>query len=205
MVEPLGLPITDGPVGEERGVTASARVEQSAFSPDIEIGLLLSGEAGVGKVFSRGARTDRDVGFLLACASTEVAVGGGDRDGDFLRPVAAQNGAADCLASLGERDASGLEIGENRGNGRLQSVALDETPIGVGRRGEAGRHSDALSGEIADHFAKRRVLAADAWNVTTPKLLEPDHVRTSCGHLSSRATVTRRYFLSVESSPRTTR
>ena len=176
VVEALGLPIADRAVGEERGVAAPAGVEQRALAPDVEEGLLLAGEARIGQVLGGGARAHRDVGVRLRRAPAELAVGGRDGVGGLRRPFAAQEGAADRLAGLGERYLAALEIGEGRGDAVPQPVRVDEAPIGVGRRGEAGRHPDALRSKIADHLAERGVLAADAGDVAPPELLEPDHL-----------------------------
>ena len=55
VVEALGLPVADGAVGEERGETAAAGVEQGRVAPDIEEGLLLAGEACLRQVLGGGA------------------------------------------------------------------------------------------------------------------------------------------------------
>jgi hypothetical protein len=49
--------------------------------------------------------------------------------------------------------------------------------VGVRRRGEAARHANAGVGQLADHFAERRVLAADLFDVGHAQFFEGDDKR----------------------------
>jgi hypothetical protein len=56
MVEPVVEAVDDGPIGEDRGKAPTAGLEQVRFAPDVEIALVLTGEARTGQVFGgRGA------------------------------------------------------------------------------------------------------------------------------------------------------
>jgi hypothetical protein len=58
-----------------------------------------------------------------------------------------------------------------------QVVVIEEIAKGQCRRGEAGRHAHAGVRQLADHFAKRRVLAADDFNIGHSQLLEWNYIR----------------------------
>ena len=85
MIESLGLPVADGAVGEERGVATPAGIEERLLAANIEIALLLPGEACVRQILGRRAASDGHI-ELLAVVSVHRA-----RDKNFrsLRPGAA--------------------------------------------------------------------------------------------------------------------
>ena len=56
----------------------------------------------------------------------------------------------------------------------VQSGLRQELAVGVRRRGEAAGNADAGIGELRDHFAKRRVLAADLVDVGHAQFFEGD-------------------------------
>jgi len=58
VVKPLVNAIGDGAVREKGGKTPFAGLNQGVFPPDVEIGLLLAGKAGPGKVLGRSAAAD---------------------------------------------------------------------------------------------------------------------------------------------------
>ena len=55
MVEAVELAIGEGPVGEQGGIAAAAGLQQVRFPLDMEKGLLLASEAGVGQILGGGA------------------------------------------------------------------------------------------------------------------------------------------------------
>ena len=89
MIVPLGLPITDRAVGEERGVAAAASVQQRRLAANVQIGFLLAGEASVGQVFGGGAGANGDVDIISAAAPAELAIGFDDRLRGLVGPIAA--------------------------------------------------------------------------------------------------------------------
>ena len=177
MVEALGLAIGDRPVGEEGGIAAPAGVEERLAAANVEVGFLLSGEARLGQVLRGGARAHRDVEGTLALLLAELAIRVGDCFDDVVRPFAVQEGAANGVAGLGERQLAGLEIGEEAGDAGAQLVVIDEAPIGRRGRREAAGNAHALRRKGADHLAERGVLAADEGDVVAARLFEPDYVR----------------------------
>jgi hypothetical protein len=61
VVEPPLLPVDDRAVGEQRGEAPLDRVEQHRFAADVEVGLLLAGEARLREVLRGGAAADGDI------------------------------------------------------------------------------------------------------------------------------------------------
>ncbi len=74
MVESLVDTIADGTVGEEGGKAALAGIDQLGLAADIQEGLLLTGEAGIGKVFRRGGAADGNI-RVLSVLFTELLIG----------------------------------------------------------------------------------------------------------------------------------
>ena len=60
VVEPVLVPVDDGPVGEERGEAAPARGDDRVGAPHPEVRLLLPREARVRQVLGGRARADGD-------------------------------------------------------------------------------------------------------------------------------------------------
>jgi hypothetical protein len=69
-------------------------------------------------------------------------------------------------------DIFDIEIRERLANALIQAVLLQEIPIRLGRGGEAAGHVHAGIRERADHFAERRVLAADDLHIAFAQALE---------------------------------
>ena len=65
VIEALVHAIADGPVGEERGEAAFARLQQRRDALYVEIRLLLAGEARIGQVFGGGRGSHRDIELNL--------------------------------------------------------------------------------------------------------------------------------------------
>ena len=84
MIESPVRPIDDGAVGEERGEAATDRIEEHALAVDVEVGFLLSCEAGLGQVLSGGAAADGDIA-IGAVARFELSIGVGDLVPEGLR------------------------------------------------------------------------------------------------------------------------
>ena len=59
VVETIELAVGDRPVGEQRRVTTPAGLQQGCLALNVEEGLLLAGEAGIGQVFGGGAGAHR--------------------------------------------------------------------------------------------------------------------------------------------------
>ena len=140
MVEALGLPVADGPIGEQRGVASPARLQERVLTADVEEGLLLAGEACVRQVLGRRTRAHGDirVGFTGPFAEHPVCIA--DRLRGVLRPVAAHEGMADRLAGLLQGRLAGPTLLQGGVDDLLEPVRLDEAPIGACRGRKSGRN-----------------------------------------------------------------
>ena len=56
----------------------------------------------------------------------------------------------------------------------VEAALREKVAVSLGRRRKAARHADAGAGELADHFAKRRILAADLLDVIHAQLFKVD-------------------------------
>ena len=102
VIESVGLPIHDRPVGEQRGEAATTRLQQRLLSPDVEETLELAGKAGSREILGRRATPDRDIEACPAGLETQFAIGARDRAGDGGRQIAVQKLCANGLADLGQ-------------------------------------------------------------------------------------------------------
>ena len=84
---------------------------------------------------------------------------------------------ADRGTYLGKRRVTGIEGFQRIGDHASEPIRLDILPICVSGGGEARRHLDALFAKAANHLAKRGIFPADASDVGTTNVLEPE----TCG------------------------
>ena len=153
-VDALRGAVGDRPVGPQRRPAAMHGVEHVVDAGDVEVGVLLSGEARAGQVLRGGRRSHRDatVGAgLQACVGIPHGVG----------------------HRLGERR---IEHGRARGRGirhgsRLDGRAPHRLPVRLGGDAEARRHVEAG----ADQLPEIRGLAADRRDVVGRQVREIDH------------------------------
>ena len=155
--------IGDRAVVVERREYLSYRLKYIIYTIDIKKCFLLTGERGIGQVFGgrrrahgkrRVRRADRvSAAYAAPMASASAGCSGASRDP-----------AADLAPGLGqrvERRSTSSAAQAIARSGASRSLLAEEVAKGRGRRGEAARHPDAGAGELADHLAQRRVLAAD--------------------------------------------
>jgi DNA-binding NtrC family response regulator len=70
--EALRGPIADCTIGKERSQAFAAYKQQITRAANIQIGFLLAGEAGMGKILGRRARSNSDFDARAVRAPTEV-------------------------------------------------------------------------------------------------------------------------------------
>src|SRR5271169_4439161 len=63
-----------------------------------------------------------------------------------------------------------------------EPILLDILPIRFGGGGEARRHLDAVFAKAANHLAKRGIFPADARDIATTDVVEPENLRRLCEH-----------------------
>ncbi len=176
VVEVFVFAVADGPVGEQGGEAAAAGVQQVLHAPDVQVGLLLAGEAGVGQVLGRGRRAHGHVA-ALAVLVLQIGVGLLHR----LAQVPGELQVADQGPDLGAAVAQvvhvrGVEVGEDVPDAVQGAGSVQEAPVSFGRDGEAVRDVHVLFGQVAVHFAQAGVLAAHDINVVVGQVLQPDDV-----------------------------
>ena len=176
MVEALVDAIVDGSVGEQAGETTAARVEETLRALDVEIGVLLAGEARRRQVLG-GRRASHSETDLLAVLVLKQAVGVHDLGDQVFGKPGAVDDLARTFAFARQRGDVGrveiVELGMQRvpGAGPVQHVS-----VGLGGDGEPVRDADALLGQLLEHLAERGVLTADERHVVDAKLFEEANV-----------------------------
>ncbi len=168
--------VGDGAVVVQRGEHVLDLVEHVVDAADVQVGLLLAGERGVGEVFGGGRRTHRERGlgaFALRHAGIELA--------DFLFQARLERCGRDPVADLGAGLGQGLDVVDVQGLQALRD-ALGQVVVGKevaeGERGggKAARNPDAGFRQLGDHLPQRRILAADDFHVSHAQLLERQHI-----------------------------
>ena len=186
VVEALIDAVMDGAVGEQAGEASAARVEQTLGALDVEIGLLLSGEARRRQVLG-GRRTAHRQTDIFAVLVLKLAVRVENLRGQVVREPGAVDDLSGALGLACQHgDVGGVdfvELGVQRvpGAGAFQHVA-----VGLGGGGEPVRNADALPGQLLVHLAQRGVLAADKRHVGNADLVEESDVSGHTHELSSR-------------------
>ncbi len=113
VVEALVDAIGDGAVGEEGGVAAATAIEDGGDATDIEIGLVLAGDTGVGKILGGGTAADGDIQGMPV-GSGKGPVSSLDFGSEIVGKFGSENGLTDLCAALAEiGDIVGVEPGED--------------------------------------------------------------------------------------------
>ena len=142
---------------------------------DIEEGLLLSGEGGVGQVFGRGAGTHRDRYALVPSGQFPEALS--DLGFELLRERRRLDPAADLRSAAPERfDVVRIQSLHARLDARRQAARCEEFAERLGGGGKAAGHPDSNFGELDYHFAQRCVFPSDPLGVSHSEPIEIHHV-----------------------------
>ena len=187
VVEALVDSVVNGAIGEEAGEATAARVEQALLALDVEIRILLAGEARRRQVL-RSCGAAHGETDLLAVLLLKGAVGTQNLGGQIVgQPRAVDDLSGAFGFSCQRGDIGGVEVVEFGvqtvpGAGLVQHVA-----IGLGGDGESVRHADALPGQLLEHLAQRGVLSADQRHVVDAEVLKEADVPRCTHDLSSRS------------------
>ncbi len=141
MLEALVDAVGDGPVVEQGGEDLLDPVLDVVQTLDVEEGLLLTGEGGVGQILGggRGAHGPGDRGG--AGLGGQAGEGVVDRRFQCRREGLLHDPAADARTGLGERrDVVDVQFIEDRLDALVQSVLGEKLAVGVGGGGESARH-----------------------------------------------------------------
>ena len=182
VIESVVDAIDDAAVGEQRGEALTAGLEQVVGAGDVEVGLVLAGEARGRQILGgRGAaHGDGDIGSVLLF---ERLVGGCDALAHRLRA----GGGVDDPAGLGgvlreQREVGDVEVVQQRAQRRPGVGRLQGFVIGLRGQREAVGNADALRTEFVIHLAERGVLSADQRDVVIADALEPAKISRIVHH-----------------------
>ena len=176
MVEAIVDSIGNGAIGEDGGEAAPAGFEQIPRTADVEEAFVLACKARGREILGRGraAHGNRDVGPIFAF---ELSIGRGDflLEGDRCRWHRRRCPGLRRHAWQAHRCGSCRPHREAHATGpmlrRRQRIA-----VGLGREGEAVRHSDAPTRQSRIELTKGSVLSTHCRNIVQPNVAEPAHV-----------------------------
>ena len=175
MVEALVHTVADGAVGEERSEAPLACLQQGRRTVDIQVRLLLSGEARVGQIFGGGRGSHRDVQRHSASA-LQLAIGLADEILQVRRQRGVENDLPHGLAALAQvRHVARVEVQECRSDLLIDSCLADEMAERLGRDRKAIGHFHSLAREFADHLAERRIFSADQRDILDADVGKPSN------------------------------
>ena len=177
MGEALVNAVGDGAVVVERREHFLHAREHGVDADDVENRFLLTGERGVREVFGRGRGTngDRDFGLAVLEPIVEFA--------DFAFELGGERRGFNPAADFGTRGRKGLhvfdiEICKTFVDAFLKPAFANEEAECLSRGSKTVGNSDAGGRELAQEFAERRILAADAVHIGHAKLAERKDVTT---------------------------
>ena len=173
VVEFLLLPVSDGPVGEQRGEAGPAGLQQRGVAPNVEVGVLLAGKGGVGEILGGGARSHGGIHFR-AVALAQLVVGVLDR----LLHVGRHGGAADersnFFAPFGQQgEVRRVEPVQQLFDLAPDAAGIDVVIVGVGGNGKPVRHAYPLVRQIDEHFPEGGVLPTHHRHVADAHFRKP--------------------------------
>ena len=165
-------PIVDGAVGEQTREAPAAGIQKALVPLDVQIGVVLAGETGVGQVFGgRGAPHRHADVFRVAGLKLAIR-------GQCLFPDCGGQGRAvdelPCLSptALEVFHIVGIQVVENvmqpGGGARL----LEDQTIGVGGNGESIRDQYPPGAQIPVHLAQGSVLSSYRGHVFDAQFVE---------------------------------
>ena len=179
MGESLVGAVGDGAVVEQGGEHLTHRAHQRILAAHVEQRLLLSREGGVGKIFRRGGRTHRH--RTVRGVRRHPRVARAQLAHQLLRQRRRPHPLPDLRAGGGKRPHVGdIESGEPAPNALGEPVPGQELAKRVGGGREPSGHAHPGRGQLADHLAERRVLAADPRHVGHSQRVERDDPIHEC-------------------------
>jgi hypothetical protein len=106
-----------------------------------------------------------------------LVVGGADFIFQLCRERRIHDQLADFLAHAGKlHHIVHIKLGEHLTDAIGQAIVSEKIAVSLCSGGETARHAHAGAGELANHFAQRRIFAADGFHVGHAQLVEPDNV-----------------------------
>ena len=173
--------VADGAVVVQRGEHLLHAGEHLIDADHVQVRLLLAGKGGVRQVLGGCRRANGHGDLLLAVLEPIIEFA------DFLLEFRGELGlldpAADFSASLGELlHIVNVKGSQTLGDAILQAAFLDEQAETFSGCRKAVGNADPGAGELAEQFAKRGILAADAVDVSHAQLTKRKYI-TALNHL----------------------
>ncbi len=177
MLETVVHAVGDGAVVVQRGEHFLDLVHDVVGTGHVEEGFLLSGEGRIRQILGGGRRTHGHGNVAAAILGAQLGIGGAD----VLVQLRLQRGvhypAADFLAGGGQRiDVLDVQRGQPVEDALGQVVVRDEVLEGFSGGGITARHRNAQTGQVADHLAQGRILAAYAGQIGQTQFVQPQDV-----------------------------
>ncbi len=176
MLEALVHAVGNGAIVVERGEDFLHLVQHIFDADHVEEGFLLAGERCVRQIFGGGGGAHGHGDVLGAGILAELDIG----IADGLVELSRQRGLGDPFADLLAGRGQGLHVIDIKrrqacldalGHAAFVEVLLKR----IGGGGKATRHGHTEFGEVADHLAERRILAANLAQVGHAQRVEPKH------------------------------
>jgi hypothetical protein len=169
--------VGDGAVVVQRGEHFLDLVHDVVGTGDVEEGFLLAGEGGIRQILGGGRRTHGHGHVAAAVVGAQLGVGGADVLVQLRLQRRIDHPAADFLAGGGQRvDVLDVQRGQLVEDALGQVVVRDEVLEGFSGGGITARHRNAQTGQVADHLAQRRILAAYAGQIGQTQFVQPQDV-----------------------------
>ncbi len=174
MRKSLVYPVRNRSVVVEAGEYLSDGMKDVIQAFDVEECFLLPRKRRLGKVLSRRRRANRPRRIRRPVGKRPV------RFGDFGIERRGKRCTGDPPADLRSglrqrRDIVDVERSKARRNARIEAVVGEELAKRNRRRGESTGNANARVVELADHLAKRRVLAAHLIDIRHPHAVEGNY------------------------------
>ena len=162
VVDALGGAVADGPLGPQRGPAAPGGVQHGVGAHDVEVGVLLTREAGPGQVLGGGRGTDRHR-YVVA----ERAVARGDGVGQIVRHRGARGRSGGAARPAGR---AAVVLAAVRATIDSVEPVADDPPVRRSGDTEARRHGQAGP----QHPTEIERLAADRREVVRTDVAQVD-------------------------------
>ena len=177
MREALVDAVGNGTVVVERREDFLHAGEHLIDADHVEEGFLLAGERSVGQVFRGGRRANGHGNFFLAVLEPFVEFT------DFAFELGGERSGFDPAANFGAGFGQGLHVVDVERfqtgvDSFFKSAFLEEDAESFGSRGKTVGNADAGFGELAQKFAKRCILTANAVHIGHAKLTKGKNVTT---------------------------
>src|SRR5208337_2935008 len=168
--------IDDRTILEERGETPPAGVEQIAFAPYIEVGLMLARETRVRQVLGGRAAPDGDIEIFSPALFTQQLIRLCDHVFHFPGKPGRANHSTYRVARTSKRDLVFLQTPEERANLLPEIVCVQESPVTRRSDCEAFRHRDSGVAHVSGHLTEGSVLSSELCYVRRFRIGEPNDV-----------------------------